>query len=203
MNAKRGAVAPPDYTLPLSAYASHQERDWNVLTLDNAVPVGGVRQVLPGGGASDGLRAVTGDYRAGEAVAQWVQEPGLTGPQSFNAAAVAAGFFALIRQRVSRATFAIADCAVAEDDADELTVVTSADDGHVVVNNYAITLIGCEHGVVVSVAHEVDELGFTGLRVYEAVHSDCAEHITRGTHQRVTHGLGCVDECARVEAQSR
>ena len=89
MNTKRGAVAPPDYTLPLSADASHQERDWNVLTLDNAVPVGGVRQVLPGSRARYGFGAVASDYGAGEAVAQWVQQPGFAGPQGFNAAAVA------------------------------------------------------------------------------------------------------------------
>ena len=58
-----------------------------MLTLNNAAPVGRLRQVLPGGRSGDGLGAVTGDYRTGEAIAQRVHQPGFAAPQGFDAAA--------------------------------------------------------------------------------------------------------------------
>nr|DAQ12164.1 MAG TPA: hypothetical protein [Caudoviricetes sp.] len=202
MNVKRGAVAPLDYTLPLRAYASNQERDWNVFAFYYAVPVGGVCQVLPGSRAWNSFRAVTSDYRAGEAVAEWVQQPGFTGPQGFNTATVTARCFTLVFQWVGWGAFAVADCAVAEDDADKLAVGAGAYNGHAVVNNDTIALIGGEHGVVFGVTDEVNQVSFTCLAVHEAVHSDSAQYFTGRTHQRVAHSLGRVDECASVEAQS-
>nr|DAN86830.1 MAG TPA: hypothetical protein [Caudoviricetes sp.] len=174
-----------------------------MLTVNNAVPVGGVRQVLPGSRAGDSLGAVTGDYRAGEAVAQRMQQPGLAGPQGFNAATVAARLFALIGQRIGWVTFTVTDSAVAEDDGDKLTVATCTDYGHAVVNNNAVALVGGEHGVVVSVTDEVDKLLLTSLRINEAVHRNSAQHFTTVTHQCITHSLGSVDECTGIEAQSR
>uniref|UniRef100_A0AAU7E3P4 Uncharacterized protein n=1 Tax=Salmonella phage pJS4 TaxID=3141578 RepID=A0AAU7E3P4_9VIRU len=201
MNVKGGAVAPPDYTLPLRAYASNQERNRNVFTLYDAIPVGGICQVLPGSGACDGFGAVTGDYRAGEAVTQRMEQPGFTGPQGLNATAVTAGCFTLILQRVGRGAFAIADCAVTEDDADKLTVGTGAHNGHAVIDNHTVALIGGEHGVVVSVTDEVNEVSFARLAVYEAVHRNSTQHFTSRTHQRVAHGLGGVDKGTCIEAQ--
>nr|DAM60976.1 MAG TPA: hypothetical protein [Caudoviricetes sp.] len=199
---KRGTEVPLDYSLTLRPDTSYQEGNRYVLTVNNTVPVGGVRQVLPGSGAWGSLGAVAGDYCAGEAVAQWVQQPGLTGPQGFDATAVAARRFTLIFQRVRRVAFAITDSTVAEDDRDELTATASTDYGHAVVNNHTITLVGGEQGVVVSVLDEVNKLLLTGLRVYEAVHSDSTQHFTAVAHQRITHSLSSVDERASVEAQS-
>nr|DAE48285.1 MAG TPA: hypothetical protein [Caudoviricetes sp.] len=199
---KRGTEVPLDYSLTLSTDTSYQEGNRYMLTLNNAVPVGGVRQVLPGSRACDGLGAVAGDYRAGEAVAKRVQQPSLTGPQGFYTATVTARLFALIGQRIGRVAFPVTDSAVAEDDGDELTVATCTDYGHAVVNNHTIALVGGEHGVVVSVTDEVDKLLLTSLRINEAVHRDSTQHFTSVANQSVTHSLGSIDERTRVEAKS-
>nr|DAV78882.1 MAG TPA: hypothetical protein [Caudoviricetes sp.] len=200
---KRGTEVPLDYSLTLRPNTSYQEGNRYMLTVNNTVPVGGVRQVLPGSGARGSLGAVAGDHRAGEAVAQWVQQPSLTCPQGFDATTVTARLFARIGQRVGRRTFTVTNSAVAEDDGDELTAATSTDYGHAVINNHAVALVGGEQGVVVSVLDEVNKLLLTGLRINEAVHRNSAKHFTAVAHQGITHSLGSVDERACIEAQSR
>src|ERR1044071_4978023 len=98
-----------------------------------------------------------------------MHQPGFTGPQGFNTAAVATFRSTMVFQRIGRVTFAVADCTLAEDDADELTVGACANNGHFVIANYAITLIGGELRVIISVADKVNELLLTGLRIDEAV----------------------------------
>nr|DAL23242.1 MAG TPA_asm: hypothetical protein [Caudoviricetes sp.] len=199
---KRGTEVPLDYNLTLSTYTSYQEGNRYVLTVNHAVPVGGVRQVLPGGRAWGSLGAVTGDYRAGEAVAQRMQQPSLAGPQGFNATTVTTRRFTLVFQRVRRIAFTVTDSTVAEDDRDELAARASSDHGHAVINNHTVTLVGGEQGVVVGVFDEVDKLLLTRLSINEAVHRNSAQHFTAVVHQRITHSLGSVDECACVKAQS-
>nr|DAQ25610.1 MAG TPA: hypothetical protein [Caudoviricetes sp.] len=200
---KRGTEVPLDYILTLSTDTSYQEGNRYMLTVNHTVPVGSVRQVLPGSRTCDGFGAVTGDYCAGKAVAQWVQQPGLTGPQGFYPTAVAARRFALVFQRVGRRTFTVTDSAVTEDNGDELTARAGADYGHAVVNNHAVTLVGGEQCVVVGVFDEVNKLLLTGLRINEAVHRDSTQHFTAVAHQRIAHSLGSVDERTCIEAQSR
>nr|DAL40184.1 MAG TPA_asm: hypothetical protein [Caudoviricetes sp.] len=199
---KRGTEVPLDYILTLSPDTSYQEGNRYVLTVNHTVPVGGVRQVLPGGRTCGSLGSVAGDYRAGEAVAQWVQQPGLTGPQGFDAAAVTTGCFALIFQRVRRGTFTVTDSTVAEDDGDELTAAASTNYSHAVINNHTVALVGGEQGVVVRIFDVVNKLLLTCLRINEAVHSNSAQHFTAVAHQRIAHSLGSVDERAGIEAQS-
>uniref|UniRef100_A0AB39C4X1 Uncharacterized protein n=1 Tax=Salmonella phage vB_SE130_2P TaxID=3236707 RepID=A0AB39C4X1_9VIRU len=76
-----------------------------------------------------------------------MQQPGLTSPQGFNAAAVAAGRFALVFQRVGRVAFAVTDSTLAEDDGDELALCILAYYSHAVIDDDAVTLVGGEHGV--------------------------------------------------------
>nr|DAH36242.1 MAG TPA: hypothetical protein [Caudoviricetes sp.] len=198
---EKGTEVPLDYTYKLSTNTSYQEGNRYMLTVNNTVPVGGVRQVLPGSRAGDSLGPVASDYRAGEAVTKRMQQPGLTGPQGFNATTVTTRRFAFVFQRVRRVALAVTDSTVTEDDGDELTARAGADYGHAVVNNHAVALVSSKHGVVIGVADEVDKLLFTCLRIYEAVHRDSAQHFTAVAHQRITHSLGSVDERARVEAQ--
>nr|DAG75836.1 MAG TPA: hypothetical protein [Caudoviricetes sp.] len=200
---KRGTEVPLDYSLTLRPDTSYQEGNRYVLTFNNTVPVGGVSQVLPGSGARGSLGAVAGDYCTGEAVAERVQQPGLTGPQGFNTTTVTARRFALVFQRVGRRTFTVTDSAVTEDNGDELTAAASTDYGHAVINNHAVALVGGEHGVVVCVTDVVDKLLLTRLRINEAVHCNSAQHFTAVTNQRITHSLGSIDERAGVEAQGR
>nr|CAB56853.1 structural protein [Salmonella phage MB78] len=129
-----------------------------------------------------------------------MQQPGLTSPQGFNTAAVAAGPFALIFQRVGRVAFAVTDSTLAEDDGDEFTASALTNYGHAVIDDDAVTLVGGEHGVVLSITDEVDKLGFTGLCVYEAVHCDTTENLTAVTHQCIAHSLGGINKRACVKA---